>query len=75
MQKQKIHINEKFSFFKNYLLHVNDFNEDKIREIKNKFTEIHGICRENIRALCSIVSLASYTTKNAHNINAWVPLY
>ena len=45
MLKQKIHINEKFSFFFNYLLRVNDFHEDKIREIiiKKKLTEIHGI--------------------------------
>ena len=42
MQKQKIHINEKFRFFEIYLLRINDFNEDEIREIKKssrKFTE------------------------------------
>ena len=46
MQKQKMHIKEKFSFFNYCLLHINDFNVDEIREIKKNSTGIHGICRE-----------------------------
>ena len=36
MQKQKIYINKKFRFFEIYLLRINDFNEDEMREIKKK---------------------------------------
>ena len=73
MQKQK-YISMKnsgfFFYYYYYPLHINNFNEDEIREIKKKFTEIHRISRENIRALYSIISLASYTT-NTHDINAY----